>query len=145
MTHLVTNKVLSFNQFYLVTGLLVLCSYRYVNEVKKLTELTEENCEVCVKFLNKFIESMDETTKSTLLKIEDAFRKFCKTAMRDDSRFCNYMGGLEESATGMVSEMSVSWSMPVDKICMKLYLRDDKTVTLDMKRSTTTRSWISRR
>jgi len=42
---------------------------------------------VCVKFLNRFIESLDESTKSTPLKIEDAFRKFCKTAKGDDNRF----------------------------------------------------------
>jgi len=42
---------------------------------------------VCVKFLNRFIESLDEATKSTPAKIEDAFRKFCKNAKRDDNRF----------------------------------------------------------
>jgi len=45
---------------------------------------------VCVKFLNKFIESLDESTKSTPLKIEEAFRKFCKTAKRDDNRFVSF-------------------------------------------------------
>lgn len=103
-----------------------------VTEAKKLTEATEENCEVCVKFLNRFIESLDESTKSTPVKIEDAFRKFCKTAKGDDNRFCYYVGGLEESATGMLSEMSkpVSWSMPADKICFKLYRRDEQICDL---------------
>jgi len=42
------------------------------------------------------------------------------------------VGGLEESATGMLSEMSkpVSWSMPADKICMKLYRRDEQICDL---------------
>ena len=45
---------------------------------------------------------------------------------------CYYVGGLEESATGMLSEMSkpVSWSMPADKICMKLYRRDEQICDL---------------
>jgi len=45
---------------------------------------------------------------------------------------CYYVGGLEESATGMLSEMSkpVSWAMPADKICMKLYRRDEQICDL---------------
>lgn len=46
---------------------------------------------VCVKFLNRFIESLDESTKSTPAKIEDAFRKFCKTAKGDDNRFVSFI------------------------------------------------------
>jgi mesencephalic astrocyte-derived neurotrophic factor len=39
---------------------------------------------------------------------------------------CYYLGGLEESATGILSEMSkpLSWSMPADKICEKLKKKD---------------------
>ena len=39
---------------------------------------------------------------------------------------CYYVGGLEESATGMLGEMSkpVSWGVPAEKICMKLYRKD---------------------
>jgi len=39
---------------------------------------------------------------------------------------CYYLGGLEESATGILGELSkpLSWSMPADKICEKLKKRD---------------------
>jgi hypothetical protein len=39
---------------------------------------------------------------------------------------CYYLGGLEESATGILGEMSkpISWSMPSDKICEKLKKKD---------------------
>ena len=39
---------------------------------------------------------------------------------------CYYVGGLDESATGMLGEVSkpVSWGMPAEKICMKLYKKD---------------------
>lgn len=99
---------------------------------KKITEVTEDNCEVCVKFLTKFIASIDDSTKSNPGKIETAFRKFCKSTKGDDNRFCYYVGGLEESATGMLSEMSkpVSWSMPADKVCMKLYRKDEQICDL---------------
>lgn len=39
---------------------------------------------------------------------------------------CYYLGGLEDSATGILGELSkpLSWSMPADKICEKLKKRD---------------------
>jgi ARMET, N-terminal len=39
---------------------------------------------------------------------------------------CYYLGGLEESATGILGEMAkpMSWSMPADKICEKLKKKD---------------------
>lgn len=39
---------------------------------------------------------------------------------------CYYLGGLEESATGILGELSkpLSWSMPADKICEKLKKKD---------------------
>ena len=75
----------------------------------------------------------------------------CKNSKKDDNRFvrfsrilcifhlksslfiistflfqCYYVGGLDESATGMLGEVSkpVSWGMPAEKICMKLYKKD---------------------
>lgn len=95
---------------------------------KKITEATEENCEVCVKFLSKFVDTLDDATKSSPVKVEDSFRKFCKNTKGDDNRFCYYVGGLAESATGMLNEMSkpISWSMPADKVCLKLYRKDEQ-------------------
>lgn len=42
------------------------------------------------------------------------------------------MGGLEESATGMLGEMSkpVTWSMPADKVCGKLNRMDEQICDL---------------
>lgn len=39
---------------------------------------------------------------------------------------CYYLGGLEDSATGILGELSkpLSWSMPADKICEKLKKKD---------------------
>lgn len=43
-----------------------------------------------------------------------------------ENRFCYYIGGLEESATGILGEMSnpMSWGMPMDKVCEKLKKKD---------------------
>ena len=45
---------------------------------------------------------------------------------------CYYVGGLEESATGMLGEMSkpVSWGVPAGKVCMKLYKKDQQICDL---------------
>lgn len=97
------------------------------------TQVTEENCEVCVKFLSKFINTLEENVKSSTSKIEDEFRKFCEEAkLHKDNRFCYYVGGLKESATGMLGEISkpVSWSMPADKICQKLRKMDTQICDL---------------
>lgn len=43
-----------------------------------------------------------------------------------ENRFCYYIGGLEESATGILGEMSnpMSWGMPMEKVCEKLKKKD---------------------
>jgi len=88
--------------------------------------LKEGDCEVCVKALNKFSESLSSDEKSAPAKIEKKFKEYCKTAKGKENRFCYYLGGLEESATGILGEMSkpMSWSMPSEKICEKLKKKD---------------------
>lgn len=45
---------------------------------------------------------------------------------------CYYLGGLEESATGILSELSkpISWSMPANKVCEKLKKKDSQICDL---------------
>lgn len=50
---------------------------------------------VCVKLITKFIDSIDESTKSSPSKIEDAFRKFCKSTKADDNRFVSFFSNYE--------------------------------------------------
>lgn len=88
-------------------------------------------------------------------RIENEFRKFCKGVRNKENRFvsnsnqtnfrilhyffyiykrlqCYYLGGLEESATGILGELSkpISWSMPADKICEKLKKKDSQICEL---------------
>lgn len=99
---------------------------------KKLSEATKDNCEVCVSFMEKFIAGLDDATKSAPVKIENAFRKTCKTAKKSDQRLCYFIGGSEDSATSIIGELSkpVSWSMPADKVCLKLYKKDNQICDL---------------
>ncbi|KAM3964409.1 LOW QUALITY PROTEIN: mesencephalic astrocyte-derived neurotrophic factor [Aphomia sociella] len=101
--------------------------------------LKEGECEVCVKTVEKFAATLSDDVKKDPKLIETAFKKFCKGSKNKENRFCYYLGGLEESATGILGELSkpLSWSMPADKICEKLKkdaqicdLRFDKQIDL---------------
>lgn len=94
--------------------------------------LKPDECEVCVKTVERFVEQLDPSAKSDPKKIENEFRKFCKNSKGKENRFCYYLGGVEESATGILGELSkpISWSMPADKICEKLKKKDQQICDL---------------
>ena len=88
--------------------------------------LKDEDCEVCVKTVSRFAETLNDATKKDYKLIEAEFKKFCKKQKNKEHRFCYYLGGLEESATGILNELSkpLSWSMPANKICEKIQKKD---------------------
>ncbi|BET02877.1 MAU2 chromatid cohesion factor homolog [Nesidiocoris tenuis] len=109
--------------------------------------LKKEDCEVCFTVLERFTATLTDDVKSDLTKIEDEFKKFCKTTSNSnnsakvkENKFCYYLGGLEESATSILRDLSkpISYSLPVDKLCERLMqkvggicaLRYDKTIDL---------------
>lgn len=49
-----------------------------------------------------------------------------------EHRFCYYVGGLEDSATGILGEISkpLSWGLPSEKICEKLKKKDGQICQL---------------
>merc|ERR1711970_96855 len=104
----------------------------FVALLSTVAALKEGECEVCVKFLNKFSATLSSDEKSSPPKIEKRFREACKTAKGKENRFCYYLGGLEESATGILNEMSkpLSWSMPAEKVCEKLKKKDSQICDL---------------
>ncbi|XP_061400332.1 mesencephalic astrocyte-derived neurotrophic factor homolog [Musca vetustissima] len=110
--------------FTLFVGLAILAQVSYA--------LKEEDCEVCVKTIRKFAESLTDATKKDYKLIETEFKKFCKTQKNKEQRLCYYLGGLEESATGILNEMSkpLSWSMPAEKVCEKLKKKDSQICDL---------------
>ncbi|XP_054714866.1 mesencephalic astrocyte-derived neurotrophic factor homolog [Uloborus diversus] len=94
--------------------------------------LKEGECEVCVGVLNKLVQSLNSDEKLAIPKIESKFQELCLNAKKAENRFCYYVGGLKESATKIVSEMSkpLSWGLPVDKICEKLKKKDEQICDL---------------
>lgn len=75
---------------------------------------------------------MAKDEKSSYQKIETRFKEACKVSKGKDNRFCYYIGGLEESATGILNEMSkpLSWGMPPEKVCEKLKKKDAQVCDL---------------
>lgn len=118
-----------------------------IGSVYTVIALKDGECEVCIATITKFASSLTEDVKSDRKKIEAKFKEFCKSTKSKENRLCYYLGGLEESATGILGELSqpLSWSKPVDKICEKLKkmdgqicdLRFDKQIdlnTVDLKK-----------
>ncbi|XP_039285969.1 mesencephalic astrocyte-derived neurotrophic factor homolog [Nilaparvata lugens] len=111
--------------------------------------LKKEDCEVCFTVVEKFSATLTSAMKEDKKLIEDEFKKFCKNSKVSGyrSNTCYYLGGLETSATGILSEMSrpLQFNVPTDVICRKLKkldgqicdLRYDKQIdfkTVDLKK-----------
>lgn len=90
------------------------------------------DCEVCIATITKFASNLTEDSRKNPKLIEDEFRKFCKTAKNKEERFCYYLGGLEDSATGILKELSgpLKNFLPADKICEKLKKKDAQVCDL---------------
>uniref|UniRef100_A0A0A1WQR9 Mesencephalic astrocyte-derived neurotrophic factor homolog n=1 Tax=Zeugodacus cucurbitae TaxID=28588 RepID=A0A0A1WQR9_ZEUCU len=106
-------------------SLLLVVAFAFVL-IQSSIALKEDECEVCVKTVKRFADTLNDATKKDHKKIEAEFKSFCKKQKNKEHRFCYYLGGLEESATGILNELSkpLSWSMPADKICEKLKKKD---------------------
>ncbi|XP_049590338.1 mesencephalic astrocyte-derived neurotrophic factor isoform X2 [Syngnathus scovelli] len=95
--------------------------------------LKEGECEVCVTFLGKFYESLQEHKADMKSDdVEKALLKSCRTAKGKENRFCYYIGATSDAATKMINEVSkpLSYHVPVDKICEKLKKKDGQICEL---------------
>merc|ERR1712121_566727 len=83
-------------------------------------------CEVCVKTLERFSATLTKDQLTKPKEIEKEFRTFCKVLKGKENRFCYFLGGTEDAATGILEEMSkpLSWGMPPLKVCEKLQKKD---------------------
>ncbi|CAH1391071.1 unnamed protein product [Nezara viridula] len=127
---------------------LTICLLQLVHSLKK------EDCEVCFTVLERFSAQLTDEMRAKPQLIEEEFKKFCKTtansnnsAKLKENKFCYYLGGLEESATSILRDLSkpLSYSLPIDKLCERLAtkvggicaLRYERTIdlkTVDLKK-----------
>ncbi|KAI1287463.1 Mesencephalic astrocyte-derived neurotrophic factor -like protein [Halotydeus destructor] len=94
--------------------------------------LRDGQCEVCVGVVNKLLQRLSKDDASSQTRIEEEFGKFCLESKKAENRFCYYVGGLEESATKVVGDMSkpLSWGLPAEKVCERLMKKDPQICEL---------------
>ena len=106
---------------------------------------------VCVGVITKLVNRLESDETADHLKIEEKFKELCLETKKAENRFvslslsvwmsghwlfvslkCYYIGGLEESATKILGEMSrpLSWGLPADKVCEKLMKKDSQICDL---------------
>ena len=97
-----------------------------------VVSLKAGECEVCISVLDRFSQTLSKEQKSDPKAIEKEFTKFCKPLKTKENRFCYFLGGTADAATGILGEMSkpLSWGMPSDKICEKLKKKDRQVCEL---------------
>jgi len=101
--------------------------------ILSISQLTKaQDCEVCQNVIKQLSDTLSATEKSDPSAIETKFKKYCKTAKNKEQRFCYYVGGAKDSATGIIGEMTkpMSWGMPADKVCQKLKKKDGQICDL---------------
>jgi len=110
----------------MIRCLVVACLITLMTLLSCTEGLKKGDCEVCVSVLTRFKETLSSDEASNQGKIEEAFRKYCKGLKTKENRFCYFLGGTADAATGIVGEMAkpLSWGMPVDKVCEKLKKKD---------------------
>lgn len=97
-----------------------------------VAKLEDGECEVCVKFLTKFYQRLEEKAvdKSDTEVVEAQLMKFCKESRDDkENRFCYYIGGLATSATKLLNIITkpMAYGLPADKLCEK-FKKQDKQI-----------------
>ncbi|KAA0183538.1 Mesencephalic astrocyte-derived neurotrophic factor [Fasciolopsis buskii] len=87
--------------------------------------ITEETCEVCVKFVRSFLENVPSDRSAE--NVRKALEKHCQGRKGKEYSFCYNVGLLEESAAKTVNALVLPITMfkPAEKVCEDL----KKTVT----------------
>jgi len=115
-----------------ICSVIFFCVYSLVSLSSVSSALKKDECEVCISVMERFSNKLAADVKKDPKAIEVEFRIFCKDSKSKENRLCYYLGGLEESATGILGEMSkpMSWGLPADKICEKLKKKDNQICDL---------------
>ena len=114
----------------LPSGYLVLLLLAFFSSF--VMSLKKGDCEVCISVMDRFRKTLTKEQEKDPKAIEKEFVKFCKPLKTKENRFCYFLGGTADAATGILGEMSkpLSWSMPSDKICEKLKKKDRQVCEL---------------
>merc|ERR1719384_808559 len=97
-----------------------------------VVSLKKGECEVCISVIDRFRQTLTKEQQGDPKAIEKEFVKFCKPLKTKENRFCYFLGGTADAATGILGEMSkpLSWGMPALKVCEKLKKKDRQVCEL---------------
>lgn len=92
----------------------------------------DDSCEVCRSVLTRVLSNLSTEDLQKEDKVHAAIRKFCKSAKDKDERFCYYVGGTADAATGLLKQVSgpAGRGVPADKICQRLSKADSQICDL---------------
>lgn len=115
------------------TQILVLLTLGLLAIAVESKKKDERECEVCIKVLEKFKSEVTDDLLGNHAKLEKAFKNYCKKLPNGkENRFCYYVGGTEDAATGILNHVvkPIMYHMPTDKICQKLKVMDSQICEL---------------
>lgn len=95
-------------------------------------KLQKDECEVCIKFLNKFSKTVTDDERKSQDKLTTKLKKACNKAGGKENRFCYYVGGTTDAATYILNEITkpMGFFKPVESICEALKKKDSQICTL---------------
>ncbi|CAG0917372.1 unnamed protein product [Notodromas monacha] len=121
---LVSGKILDLPTYMMITHSSALIVSLVLPAI--VAGLKASDCEVCFKVIDDFRATLSDDELKNTKVIEKKFVDYCEDKKGKENRFCYYLGGLEESATGILTEVSkpLSYSLPTEKLCEKLKKKD---------------------
>eukprot|EP00128_Syssomonas_multiformis_P010475 Colp12_sorted_trinity150504_noHs@34913 len=95
-------------------------------------KLRDGDCEVCINVLKKVQATVSAEKEHDMEHVQSKIVDYCKKAKDRENRFCYYIGGTADAATGMLREASrpLSSGVPPEKICERLKKKDSQICEL---------------
>ncbi|VDN58761.1 unnamed protein product [Dracunculus medinensis] len=86
----------------------------------------QQTCEVCVKVLTDAMSQIPKNDQTKATVIDEKIREHCGGLRGKENKLCFYIGALPESATSIMKDVTqpLSNSIPVEKVCEKLKVKD---------------------
>jgi len=101
-------------------------------QLSQVSSLKPGDCEVCIGVINKIYKAIPSEDSSNQDKILKHLQDVCAGLKGKEHKFCYYVGGVEESATRTLKDLTqpMSYTMPAEKICERLKKKDDQICEL---------------
>eukprot|EP00050_Salpingoeca_kvevrii_P018859 m.79436 g.79436 ORF g.79436 m.79436 type:complete len:139 (-) comp8182_c2_seq1:138-554(-) len=80
--------------------------------------------------VDRFISAVADVKDTE--EINNTIRKICKSAKKAENRFCYYIGGTDDAATGLLNEVSgpISRHLPAKTVCQRVRKKDQQVCEL---------------